>query len=100
MTFTALPVGARVQVRCVGSRKVCAFKASKFGKPVRGKLNVLKLFGKKRTFRTGAVVQVLATASGQIGQVVSFQIRTGKLPRVRNLCLAVGAKKPTATCRG
>ena len=91
-----LPTGAAVQLRCSGPR--CPFKRKSAGRPRRGKLDALPAFGRKRTLRAGATLEVRITAPGMIGKVVRYKARDGKPPKVSTLCLRPGARTPQRSC--
>ena len=54
----------------------------------------------QRRFRPGQVVTVRITAPLRIGRVLRYRLRGDAAPRVRRLCLPVGATKPQARCPG
>ena len=90
-----VPAGARVQLRCTGggcgavSRRTASVSAA-------GKADLLRLLGRSRRLRPGAVLEVRITAAGRIGKVTRFAIRRRALPRKRSLCLPPGTSSPVA----
>ena len=91
-----LPAGAAVQLRCSGPG--CPFKRKSAGRPRGGKLDALPAFGRKRTLRAGATLEVRITAPGRIGKVVRYKARDGKPPKATTLCLRPGARTPQRSC--
>jgi len=89
------PQGARVRVTCSGGG--CAFARATLTVGRRGGAALTRRF-KGRRLRPGAVIEVRVTAAGHFGKVVRYTVRAGKLPAAEVLCLAPGARKPTARC--
>jgi hypothetical protein len=90
------PPGASIDLRCSG--RGCPFsrrthKVGGNGKPV----NLTRLFRNAR-LRVGAKIEVRITASGRIGKVVRFTMRSSKLPTRKELCLPPGSKRPRSRC--
>jgi hypothetical protein len=92
------PVGARVQVRCVG--RGCKTKsenriaaASKKSKAVSGAVT-LSFVRFERALRAGVSLQIRVTMSGQIGKFTSFAVRRGKLPVRKDQCVLTTVSKP------
>ena len=92
------PIGASVQVKCVGrgcktkseSRVVAASTKSK---PVSGAVT-LSFARFERALRAGVTLQVRVTMSGQIGKFTSFTVRRGKLPVRKDQCVLTTSSKP------
>jgi len=92
------PVGARVQVRCVG--RGCKTKsesriaaASTKSKAVSGAVT-LSFARFERRLRAGVTLRVRVTMSGQIGKFTSFAVRRGKLPLRKDQCVLTPISKP------
>ena len=88
-----LPKGVTVEARCSGSG--CPFTRKRLT-PKRGvgTVSLTSLF-KRRTLRAGRTVEVRITRTPNIGRVVRFVTRATASPKRTNLCLAVGATRPT-----
>jgi hypothetical protein len=84
-----IPAGARVEVRCRGSRcplkKLVKNRAS-------GRFSIRPFTGKR--LPVGTVLRIRVTSEGMIGSVKILRIRARKAPAVRTLCLPPGATKP------
>jgi PKD domain-containing protein len=87
-----LKANARVQVRCRGKR--CPFRVKRARRPRRGKVNLLRTLGRRRTFRFRQTVEVRITAPRLTGKVYRYKIRKGRRPASSTLCLPVGGSKP------
>jgi PKD domain len=92
------PLGARVQVTCVGRR--CKAKpesriaaSSSKSKPVSGAVT-LSFARFERALRAGVTLQIRVTMSGQIGKFTSFAVRRGKVPLRRDECVVTSISKP------
>jgi hypothetical protein len=97
------PAGARFQLRCSGKR--CPFKRKSTTKVRGGRSTLFKKVGvdkavrkRARKFRAGQQLQVRITAPGQIGKVVKYKLKKGKLPVGKVRCLPLGATKPQRRC--
>ena len=93
LSARSLPQGVRVEVRCSGSG--CPFTRKRIT-PKRGvtAVSLTSLF-KRRTLRAGRTIEVRITRAPNIGRVVRFVTRATASPKRTNLCLAVGATRPT-----
>ena len=58
----------------------------------------LGLFGKKRTLRAGATLDVLIMRPAFIGKVVRYKIRNNKSVKRSELCLRPGSTTPRRSC--
>jgi hypothetical protein len=92
------PVGASVQVRCVG--RGCKTKsesriaaASKKSKAVSGAVT-LSFARFERALRAGLTLQIRVTINDQIGKFTSFAVRRGKLPLRKDQCVLTPISKP------
>jgi hypothetical protein len=92
------PIGARVQVTCVGRR--CKTKsesriaaASTKSKAV-SRAVTLSFARFERALRAGVTLQIRVTISGQIGKFTSFAVRRGKLPVRKDQCVLTTSSKP------
>lgn len=92
------PVGAKVQVTCVGRR--CKTKpesriavSSTKSKSVSGAVT-LSFARFARALRAGVTLQIRVTMSGQIGKFTSFAVRRGKLPLRKDECVVTMTSKP------
>jgi hypothetical protein len=95
LTVNQLPAGATVKVTCRSKRKKrCPYRSRSFTvRKATSKLNLRKPFRKRRLpARTLITVQI--TAPGYVGKVVRYRMRKRKLPKVTQLCLQPGAKRP------
>jgi hypothetical protein len=54
----------------------------------------LTKFVRKAKLKPGARLEVRVTKSGTIGKVRRITVRSLKLPRIQDLCLTPGARKP------
>jgi hypothetical protein len=92
------PVGARVQVKCVGrgcktkSESRIAASSTK-SKAVSGAVT-LSFARFERALRAGLTLQVRVTIGGQIGKFTSFTVRRGKLPVRKDQCVLTFISKP------
>jgi hypothetical protein len=92
------PIGASVQVKCVGrgcktkseSRIVAASTKSK----AVSRAVTLSFARFERALRAGVTLQVRVTMSGQIGKFTSFTVRRGKLPVRKDQCVLTTSSKP------
>jgi 6-phosphogluconolactonase (cycloisomerase 2 family) len=94
-----VPGDATVQVRCSAPRRLgkraCPFKRrSARPKSDLASVNVKKLFRKRRVLRVGVKIQIRITAPNSIGKVVTYKMRSSKLPKSVTRCLPPGATKP------
>jgi hypothetical protein len=87
-----VPTGARVKVRCSG--RGCPFGRRTIRPDRRRRARATALFGGARLL-PGTVVEVRVTAPEAIGRVGRFRIRSGAVPRLRELCLQPGNRKPS-----
>lgn len=83
------PRGARVSVRCHGSR--CPYRRA--GARSRGRVKFRRL---QRLLPAGTVLEVSVTKRGTIGKYTRFRIRRGHTPARVDRCLKAGAKRPVA----
>jgi hypothetical protein len=103
---TRVPKGGKLELRCDRRKsEKCPFKR-KSSKRRRG--SAITLFKsvkaskaarkKQRRFRAGQRLDVRITASGYIGKVVRYELKKGKIPNGKQLCLRPGGKKPRKSC--
>jgi hypothetical protein len=85
-----------VRVLCAGPG--CAFKSKKGGKAKGGRINLLKLFGKRKTLRTGATLEIGITRPSHIGKAFRYKIRRAKSVQRSELCIEPGSTKPRQRC--
>jgi hypothetical protein len=90
LRVSRLPAGAAVAITCKGGG--CPFSRRTLARPRGTVVNGLKPFGKRRTLRAGARVEVQITRAGAIGRVVRYTVAKNRRPRGRVLCLAPGAR--------
>ena len=83
------PRGARVSVRCHGSK--CPYRRA--GARSRG---VVKFRRLQRLLPAGTVLELSVTKRGTIGKYTRFRIRRGHTPARVDRCLKAGAKRPVA----
>jgi hypothetical protein len=88
------PAPASIRVACSGKKKGCPFKKKTLA-PKGADTVLTKLFAKAR-LKPGAVLEIRVTQPGSIGKVFRFTIRKMKAPKTQTLCLAPGAKAPSA----
>lgn len=82
--------GATVKISCKGGRKRgCPFTSKRLAGST---INVAKRF--KKRLRSSAKIEVRATKAGTIGKVVTYTMRTRKVPKALTRCLPPGAKSP------
>ena len=89
--FDVTPSGASVGLKCAGGG--CPVRSRTF-KPKRGKVNLLRTFGKPR-LRTGARIEIRITAPDALGKFVSYTMRSGKTPKVVRKCVEPVAPRPS-----
>ena len=97
--------GRQGRVALRGKAKKCPFKRKSSKKRRNNAITLFKeikaskVVGKKqRSFRAGQRVELRITAKGYIGKVLRYQLKKGKIPSGRQLCLPEGAKKPRKRC--
>jgi hypothetical protein len=90
------PVGARIVVRCAGTKRSCAFKTKTIKKSKKARTNLVPLFGRKRVLDPGTTITVRVTVAGRIGTYERLRMRPGRLPKVTRGCLDLTGK--TARC--
>jgi hypothetical protein len=95
-TVNRVPARGVVRLKCTppkGKRKACPFKAKrrKFARSAK-RASFLRAF-KQRRLPVGTAIELRVTRKDWIGKVFRFKVRSGKLPRVRTLCLTPGKKK-------
>jgi hypothetical protein len=88
------PPPASIRVTCNGKNKGCPFKAKTLA--AKSLDTVLTKLFKKAKLRPGVVIEVRVTKADAIGKVFRFTIRKKKAPAKQTLCLATGAKAPSA----
>lgn len=86
--------GAQVTVECTGRR--CPFKLRRRTTDKFGQVSLTSLF--RRPLRHGTRVEVLIAAPNMITKVTRFDIRRGKTPTGRSMCVPVGQLKPQRRC--
>ena len=106
LKVTSVPKGGKVELRCnkakrqevpvqaqdqqeAAQRRDHAFKEIKASN-VAGK--------KRRSFRAGQRLELRITAKDFVGKVVRYELKKGKIPSGRELCLKPGGKKPRKRC--
>ena len=95
------PRGTVVRLRCAGARCPVRRMTVRRVRRARHLIDVAAaLRAPQRRFRPGQVVTVRITAPLRIGRVLRYRLRGDAAPRVRRLCLPVGATKPQARCPG
>ena len=92
LTVGPLPAHARVAVLCRGGG--CPFSRRSLTAK-RRKLDLEPLLKGKR-LRPGAAVALQISAPGDVGEVVTFKINSGRAPTERFACLLPGSRSPTA----
>ena len=91
------PRGTVVRLRCAGAR--CPVRVRRVSRARRGVIDVAAaLRPRERRFAPGQTVTLRITARGRIGKVLRYRLRAAAPPRVRRLCLPVGATRPQARC--
>jgi hypothetical protein len=97
------PLGARVQVRCVGlgcktksESRIAAISTK--SKAVSGAVT-LSFARFERALRAGVTLQIRVTMSGQIGKFTRFTVRRGKPPVRKDQCVLTTVSKPFACPR-
>ena len=86
------PVGARIVVRCAGTKRSCAFKTKTIKKTRKARTNLVPLFGRKRVLDAGTTITVRVTVAGRIGTYERLRMRPGRLPKVTRGCLDLAGK--------
>ena len=84
------PAGTSIVVSCKG--KGCPKKKT----IKQGKGKSLRFKKLERGFRPGIKIVITVTKPGFLGKHTTFTMRRGAAPKRVDLCLAPGAKKPTA----
>jgi hypothetical protein len=85
-----------VRVLCAGPG--CPFHSRKGGRARGGKINLRKLFGRRKTLRTGAVLEIRITRPSYIGKAVRYKIRRARSVQRSELCIEPGTTKPRRRC--
>jgi hypothetical protein len=93
LSLSRLPKGSRVTLSCRGHG--CPFSKKTFSTPKSGKLALASAL-KKRHLSPGSTVEIQITAPNEVGEVVVFRIVSGRSPKESFLCLAPGARTPSA----
>jgi hypothetical protein len=88
------PPPTSIRIACIGKKNGCPFKTKTLAAKTET-TSLTKLF-KNATLKPGAVIEVRVTQPSAIGKVFRFTIRKKKAPALTTLCLAPGAKTPTA----
>ena len=83
------PPFAQIDVRCHGK---CRFRHRRINADRRGLALLFRLIPHR--MRPGSLLEIRITAPNMIGKVVRYQIRRGRLPLGRTLCLPLAATKP------
>jgi hypothetical protein len=86
------PVGARIELRCAGTKRSCAFKVKTIKKTKKARTNLVPLFGRKRILDAGTLVTVRVTVAGRIGSYERLTMRAGRLPKVSRGCISLAGK--------
>jgi hypothetical protein len=94
LAVTRIPSAARLQVRCAG--RGCPFSVRTV-KAARGRADAVKLFAGRR-LRAAAVVEVRLSATGYVGKVTRYEIRSRKAPLRRDYCLLPGSTVARKRC--
>ena len=92
LSVAPLPAHAKVAVLCRGGG--CPFSRRSLTSK-RRKLDLEPLLKGKR-LRPGARLSLQITAPGDVGEVVTFTINSGRAPTERFACLLPGSRSPTA----
>jgi hypothetical protein len=80
---------SRVEFRCSGKR--CPGRRVRVVHPRGARVNLMPAIGKSRDrFRAGQTLEVRITAPERIGKVVRYELRRGRTPDGRPLCLRPG----------
>jgi hypothetical protein len=99
------PRGSLIKVRCRGRGRGCPVRRSgRRGRQAGGQEEIVlrgRIDGKpvrrfpalERSYRAGAVLEVLVWRAGRIGKYTRFAIRRGKAPRRVDRCLRPGAER-------
>ena len=85
------PSGTTIRITCKGQR--CPPNRTVKVKRAKAQVKLTK-FVRKAKLKPGARLEVRVTKSGTIGKVRRITIRSLKLPRIQDLCLPPGARKP------
>jgi hypothetical protein len=86
------PPGARVGVRCRGSR--CPFRSFALERRAHSP-RVIRIHRLRRhMLRPGTIIEIRVTKRGRIGKFTRFRVRAGKPPRRTDRCLPPGSKRP------
>jgi len=104
LQVTGVPKGGKAELRCRRSKK-CPFERKGSKRRRKGTITLFREIKaskapgrKRRSFRAGQRLEVRITAKGFIGKVVRYDLKKGKIPSGKQLCLPDGAKKPRARC--
>jgi hypothetical protein len=95
LKVSGAPAGAMVKLTCTGKNVGCPFVAKSFAVKSAKALDLLSAIGSAK-LAPGAVLRVAISAPSYIGAVTEFDVREGKTPQVKSLCLPPGAKSPKA----
>ncbi|HMI82236.1 MAG TPA: PKD domain-containing protein [Solirubrobacterales bacterium] len=101
LAATGVPAGGTVTITCGG--KGCPFKSKKIKSAKGGKVNLVKLFNRKKKgkkkiakLQVNTKVEIKITEPNAIGSFSVFTIRGGKNPSRVNGCLAADTNLKTA----
>jgi CSLREA domain-containing protein len=90
LTVTRVPHGGKVAVTCHG--RGCPFQTRTFA-PRRGRVVLAPAF-KHNPLHAGTTLEVKVIAANQVGEVETFEIRSGQPPAVNHECLPPGTRRP------
>lgn len=82
------PQGTAILVRC--RRRGCRRHSVQLGRGI-GRAVRFRRF--ERSFRAGTILEVFVSQSNTIGRVTRFQIRRGRPPKRKDLCLRPGQRR-------
>jgi Putative metal-binding motif len=85
------PARTTIRITCKG--RGCPHKRTVKVKKGKRQVKLTKFVGKAK-LKPGARLEVRVTRSATVGRVRRITVRSGKLPRIQDLCLPPGARKP------
>ncbi len=85
------PKGATVRIHCRGRSCPTAWMSQR----VRSAAHSVRFRPLERSVRAGTVIEIFVGSPKAIGKYTRFDIRAGKAPLRRDLCLAPGSSRPT-----
>jgi hypothetical protein len=90
------PAGARVDVLCTGSKRLCPFKQRTRTVDAKGFVSLTKLF--RHRLHSKITLDIVVSQPNTIAKVSRYVIRRGRIPGQRSLCLPLGATRPQTSC--